>query len=338
MEADELIGLFTELEASAGIERESDVLLALPIPGYPDHRLARDAHGQPCLLIAINAVGGERPSYGVRLEHLSVEHDVTCRLIAPGGAVDQRVFTVIRCFRGDSALWDYFLRIASVFVPAIGQHPTRHTVNQSLEELVELFRALTQPARKSVQGLWAELFVIARCRDPVLLVQAWHVTPEDLFDFSAHSARLEVKSNSSRVRQHHFALAQLQPPAGVTIAIVSLFVEQSGMGTSLADLLDMVRNRLPDRPDLTLRAESVVAASLGAALPAALVQQFAEEVSYDSLAFYDAIHVPGAAMQPPSDVRDVRFLANLAHCRCLTTDELNSAPALIGAAMQYGRR
>lgn len=330
MEPTVLVALFAELEASDSIERDAGVLVALPVPGYPRHRLARDIDGQPCLLVAVDAYEpGNRPSYGVRLEHLSVEHDITCRLVGPTGNVEQRPFTVIRCLMGDTALREYFLRISSVFVPAVGQQPTRRGISISVEQFVELFRALTQPPRKSVQGLWAELFVISRCNDPALLAKAWHLTPEDRFDFSAPSARVEVKSDSSRTRQHHFALSQLQPPEGVAIVIASLFVEQSALGTSLADLLGMVRTRLEHEPGLALRVESVVAATLGSALPAALLQQFAEEASRESLAFYDGRCIPGAGMQPPADVHDISFRASLVNCSQLTSAEMHAAPPLI---------
>lgn len=334
MEPAELVSLFAELEASAAIERDADVLIALPMPGYVLHRLARDVDGQPCLLIAVDAdEAPERLPYGVRLEHLSVEHDIACRLVAPNGHVDRRSFTVIRCLMGDTALREYFLRIASVFVPAVGVHPTRRNISLSLGQFVELFRALAQPPRKSVQGLWAELFVISRCEDPALLVKAWHLKPEDRFDFSAQSARIEVKSDSSRTRQHHFSLSQLQAPDGVAVVIASVLVEQVALGTSIADLLGRIRTRVAHEPELALRAESVVAATLGAALPAALLVQFAEEVSGESLAFYDGRRVPGADIQPPPQVVEVSFRASLAHCPPLTSAEMLTAPALIRAAI-----
>ena len=94
-----------------------------------------------------------------------------------------------------------------------------------MDRLIELFRAMTTPSRKSVQGLWAELFLIAQSRQPTILVDAWHMLPEDRYDFAMDDQRIEVKSFSGSLRQHHFSLEQLQPPEGVKTLIASMLVE-----------------------------------------------------------------------------------------------------------------
>ena len=57
---------------------------------------------------------------------------------------------------------------------------------------------------------------------------------EDLYDFNEGNHRIEVKSAQGELRRHHFSLAQLLPPAGTTLAIVSVLVNRAGGGTSIA--------------------------------------------------------------------------------------------------------
>jgi hypothetical protein len=80
--------------------------------------------------------------------------------------------------------------------------------------------------RKSVQGLWAELFLMARLRDPSALVAAWHSQLGDLYDFSAGSQRIEVKSAIGRIRRHHFTLEQVLPIPRTRVLIASVLVER----------------------------------------------------------------------------------------------------------------
>lgn len=72
-----------------------------------------------------------------------------------------------------------------------------------MNQLIELFRAIAKPARKSLQGLWAELFLISRAHQPAILVNAWHTVVEDRYGFAVDNQRIEVKGFSGQIRQHY---------------------------------------------------------------------------------------------------------------------------------------
>ena len=129
---------------------------------------------------------------------------------------------MIRCASTDRALHLYFLRVADAVLATFGEQPTGREVTQAIDHLVELFHAVEQPARKSLQGLWAEVFLIARAADPAALVEAWHGVSTDRYDFMVGSQRIEVKSTAGSTREHHFSLEQLHPPEGTEVLIASL--------------------------------------------------------------------------------------------------------------------
>lgn len=111
--------------------------------------------------------------------------------------------------------------------------------------------------------MWAELFLVARAPDPVAMAETWHGEDTERYDFACGQQRLEVKASAGRVRQHHFSLEQLKPPAKTRLLIASLFVEASGGGATVADLVDRIRQPLYDVPSLLLRIDSRVAAVIG---------------------------------------------------------------------------
>src|SRR5262249_52413336 len=104
--------------------------------------------------------------------------------------------------------------------------PSRHHISTAIDRLVDLFRKIAATPRKTIAGLWAELFVIARAQDPETLLSFWHVEPDDRFDFSQGKDRIEVKAAQGRHRSHHFSLEQLRPGGGVRVVISSLLVER----------------------------------------------------------------------------------------------------------------
>lgn len=210
---------------------------ARPVPGCEAHRIGKDPGGNPCLLLYVGGGVGQAVPPPIVLSHLAVQHDVLCRISRPPQPPEESTFTLIRCLSGDAALVAKFLDVMEVVIRTVGRAPTADRVRHAVEELAELFRSLDRPPRKSVQGVWAELFLIARAEDPGRLAAAWHRIPGEAFDFSEGGDRVEVKAASGGTRQHYFALTQVHPPHGVRVLVASLFVEALSGGTPVKGLL-----------------------------------------------------------------------------------------------------
>lgn len=285
------------------------------IPGYTNYKLGKDPNGLPGLLISVPGFQETTLPSRIVLENLYVMPDVVCRIFRTDGSSDDGQFIVAHCTTEDPVIQVYFLKTINTLVHAIGINPSRHEVIRALTILIEIFRSITQPPRKSIQGLWAELFLIATSRNPAKLLDAWHVLPEDLFDFSAGNTRIEVKGTAGRVRKHHFSLEQLNPPPGTTVLVASLFVERAGAGISLTDLVGRIRDRVKNRPDLLLHMDQILSLTLGKTwLRTSSDERFDYELAKSSLAFYDASLIPRIRADLPPEISQVHFIADLSNC------------------------
>jgi hypothetical protein len=308
---------------------------AAPIDGYELHRLGKDFSGTPSLLIYVTDAPGMGWPAPIALENLTVQHDVECRIAHPNGELEQGRFTVVRCMGNDRALQGYFLRAAATIVTLLGEAPSHADVTAAIERLVELFRAMSTASRKSVQGLWAELFLIARSLRPDTLVAAWHVLPDDRYDFSGGGQRIEVKSASGRVRAHHFSLEQLLPPTGVTALIASTFVERAGAGISVLDLATEVRERISHDPDLLLHVDRIVTATLGQNWRYAQEQRFDRELAENSIAFFSPDSIPSVDPSVPPGVSDVHFRVDLTALEPVNTKEYRVQGGLFALTLRH---
>jgi hypothetical protein len=308
MSAPDLLQLFESLVMPMPAASGSD-LSAAKIPGLTTYRLAKDASGYPCLLI-------EQPSSGsqaapIRLENLQVSFGVPCTITELGGKKEQDTFTIVRCSATDPALFPHFLKIVSPIVAGLGPSPTSAAVRRAIVGLVELFQALAAPAKKMVQGIWAELLLIRLSTNPRAMAAAWHHDPTERFDFSAGPQRVEVKSSMNRQREHYFSLEQLKATGGSKIVVASVFAERVGGGVSLRKLFDDTRALLAEDPQLTTRFDSVFYKSLGSGWADAMDECFDWELAKDSLAFFNAELVPKIEGGIPASVSDVRFRSDL---------------------------
>ncbi len=293
------------------------------------HRVAKDVHGWPALLIVSSTPPEGAPR--IRLEHLDIQHGVRCRITNDQGRTEEDVFTVVRCTQPDEELTRYFLHAFDPILRSLGPAPAASAVSRAVNSLAEIFRALTQPSTKSVSGLWAELAVIRQARNPAETLAAWHVTPEDVLDFNSGTQRVEVKSASGRQRSHHFSLEQLTPPSGCRMVVVSVFVEKSGGGKSLGELIGEIRELVDARPDLQERLDRVVATTLGVALPQALEERFDFELVSESMQYFEGGEIPRVPSPLPMGISDVHFKADLAHCHAQSVQELISLGGLFAA-------
>ena len=310
------------------------VMVAVPIPNLEQHHLARDVEGTPLILISVPKSGGRLQVNSAKFEHLTVQHDVQCRVCAINGSIQEGQYTVIACVDADHILQSYFLKIMATLVTTLGAKPTQVDVTQAVQRLAELFRALSAAPRKSVQGLWAELFVIVRAPDVATLVSAWHTVPEEKYDFSQASQRIEVKSAVCGTRLHQFSLEQLHPPVGTSVLIASVFVERAGNGTSLLDLLEQMRCQVSTNMDLIAKMDDVVALTLGNSWRHAINERFDYELAQQSLKFYEASDIPSVSPSLPQDVSAVRFASDLSRTNSISITSYRNLGGLFEAILR----
>lgn len=309
----------------------------VPMPGYERHRLAMAAGGEPTLLLAVDAAPPAHVTSPTVLQHLTILYDAMCRISRPDGTIEDGSFTVVRCVSTDAALRAYFFSVAGLLVEYVGASPSRADISQAIDTLIELFRAMTLAPRKSVQGLWAELFVIAQSRNPEALIRAWHRLPTDRYDFGTGSDRVEVKSASGITRQHFFSSDQLYPPLGVRVLVASLFVDAVGIGTSLQDLIEEIQTALDQVPELLLQLHQTVQLTLGSTWQQAQTACFDRVRAERSLLFFEPCTIPRIGADLPPGVSDVRFRADLTGAEPFARANQRVAGGLWRAALKRSR-
>lgn len=171
----------------------------------------------------------------INLELISVYASRTCQLKENGKPLQKGIYTILSLKTDNIDLEQYFLDVVCILLQQLPKNPTPTQLKIEIQKLVELFSRFTRPARNTVQGLWAELFIIEQTPDPEYLLKAWHITPEDKFDFNDGRDKIEVKSTSQTRRIHNFEIEQLNPNQQSGLLIASIFTVQTGTGKNIFD-------------------------------------------------------------------------------------------------------
>jgi hypothetical protein len=291
--------------------------------GESPHRVGRTRLGYACILIEASERSRLTP-LPMRLELLTVSFDVECTLTSAGlNNNDRGHFTVLTCLSLEPAIIDYFFAACWSILARLGTNPTSQRVSSEIRHLTRLFASLKLPARKTVQGIWAELFLIDLSDQPEKLAAAWHSTSTERWDFSAGRERLEVKSAAGRLRQHHFSLEQLEPPFQADLVVCSMLLERSAGGLTLEALLESVQTKLP--ADSFDRVLAVVSDAIGIELTRNQVEGYDREFAEESIRYYRSTEIPRISRPLPTGVSNVQFIADLSMTSALGNENLTGA-------------
>jgi len=287
------------------------------IPRSRNQYVGRSAEGRPVFLVEAHTVG-RAP---IILQNLRVIFGTQCALSLAGQS-QSVIAVVVECLSDIPELQSYFLSTAGNALESLGDEVSPDELVTAVDALVSLFQKLSRPPRRHAQGLFGELFVIEQSSDAAAFVQSWHNDTMERFDFAIDDVRLEVKTTAARMRRHEFSLEQCLPPPGTSGLLVSLFVETSGGGVSVRELMERVEARIANRPELVVKLYAEVADTLGAGLREGLDERFDEQLTQGSLAIYDLAAIPAIRVELPNEISRVRFISDISGVEPIDIAEL----------------
>jgi hypothetical protein len=225
--------------------------------------------------------------------------------------VAEKDYSIIQMVSDDQDLIKYFFQVITIVLKRIPINPKVKTLKEEISKVIEIFTVPPKFSKEVVRGLWAELLVIERSSNPEYLVRAWHEEPEDRYDFNDSIDKIEVKSTSGDQRSHLFSLEQLNPNDSSNLIIASVFVNPSGIGKNIFDLMDMISPRLKDT-DCSLKLSEIVLKTIGLHLEECRNLHFDYNFASDTLTYYDSKVIPSIDKNSiPSTVSAVHFRSDM---------------------------
>lgn len=300
--------MMSDWEAFSALPRPERADCYSVSPGASHRRIAKSSEGHPALLLDF-----EHQASSVRrqLANLSYTPPAPIEFINSDGSLDVRSLAILECRSGDEDLIRYFFRVVDAVLLEQHAHVDEAHFERALDRLLLLFRALRRPPLRSIQGLWAELAVILWSSNPAVAISSWHSSPSALHDFERGDLKLEVKSAQSKLREHHFRLAQLAKIRSGETLVASVMLTESTSGASVSDLIEQIATRLAEHAESAARVATIVAETLGSEWRAVDESRFDLDDARKNLQLYEATQIPTIPQPLPPGVKDVHFVADL---------------------------
>ena len=230
-------GLFNKLTAPDS--NNKDEYKSSKIPNT-NHIIGKNFEGLPSILIKTKDQESIVSNYkGANIllrfnENCKIHEDKTSSM-----------FTILSCRSDDELTIKMFLDICETTIPQLNNEPSAEEIKKITNVIIELFREISDKKR-SIIGLWGELFLISSSSNKEKTLQAWHENPTDKYDFFDDNQALEVKCTSKTDRIHKFQHDQLLSEIKDHYIASIMVSENPNDGLSVLDLYeDIKKNKLP---------------------------------------------------------------------------------------------
>ncbi len=283
-----VFNIFQKLKEEISSKNNGFAIASLPL--VKNHKIGLSADGLPLFFIKCDHSTTVK-NLDYNLEFISVQFNRECQLLSNNKKVTKGFYTVVSLKTDSVDLQEYFLEVVYFVIKKLSSSPKLKELKIEVEKLITLFSKFSKPPQKTIQGLWAELLVIEQSKNPNYLIQAWHHTSTDKFDFNDGIDKVEVKSTSKTKRIHTFSIEQLNPNKNSNLIIASVFAVETGMGKTIFDLVKLINKKITNN-NFLFRINEVLAETLGKDFEKTFEMFFDYQLAIDSLAFYESELIP----------------------------------------------
>jgi len=316
----DLFKIFQELrDKNFGIE---DTILVQGIPDRVEHKIGVSKEGLPLFFIATKDT--KKSATDINLKLIQVAFHKNCKLISKEGDKSDGVYTIVSLKSNSEDIIKYFVNTVHYLINQLDINSSFTQIKAELNNLVNLFRSLSKPAKKTIQGLWTELLFINQSNDIEYVINCWHQGKNDRYDFNNGIDKIEIKSTSKNDRIHRFSLSQLEKIKNTEIAIGSTFTVETGKGKNANDLIESIKEKVSE-PSLMFKINNIVANTMGDELESIFDVCFDYNLALHSIRYFDIRDIPKINSETiPNEITNIKYDCNLSNVNSIDNSEVTS--------------
>ena len=163
--------VFEIFEKIRNLKFDCDGLMTVEeIPGVLEHKIGVSENGLPVFFIKTKDKTGT--ANDINLNLIKVEYQKSCELIINGGEKSVGIYSIVYLKSTSEDMIKYFINTVFYLISQLDFNPSFIQIKEELSNLINLFRGLSRPALKTIQGLWSELLIIEQGIDLPFLINS----------------------------------------------------------------------------------------------------------------------------------------------------------------------
>lgn len=293
-------GVFTELSSyKIGFNSDGKLIFLIQPEAFPEEQKYVNYNGNNLDIIL--------DFQGTVNDKQSPKEKYICLILESNNALIKETF-ISMCV----SIYQYF-----------GDNPSYSSLVDYLHSFKNLFIKFNQKPSKSEVGLFGELLIINESKNPDKLVEGWHITGKEIFDFTLNSNQLEIKTTTLNSRIHKIKHSQHKRLREMSNGFISsIMLMESDNGINVSKVAEEIRKKLDH--EATQLFNQKLASCVGDSFED-YNTDFNYKYSLDSIKFYKAIELQSLNDKDiPENIADIKYSLNLEASDEISTDDLAS--------------
>lgn len=271
-------------------------------------RVGINCFGYPIILIKTKSFSQNVQGYKGKNITLSLNHD--CTIIGDNGNQKIETLSIIICTSLNKNLHKIFFDICETVYKKLEKDPEPAEIKGLTQTIIDLFKQFPNN-KKTILGLWGELFLIHSSKDQIKSLKAWHNHPNDKYDFYDYNEAVEVKTTKLTSRIHNFSNEQLLGLIENHYLVSIMTKEVYSGGKSILDMYNELNNlNLSNDHKERLKYNLYSTAGIENDL-SALEYKFDYEYALQNIMYFKVSEVEKIT-NIPNSISDLRFKIDLA--------------------------
>lgn len=297
------------LELSKEHQGENTTIPAKALPFNKRHKMGISKEGNPLFFITCSE---RKNAANIDMELINVRFNELCQ-IKEKHKISEDTYIVVGLKTSNLDYVQYFIEVVVLVLQNMNEVPTQKQVTSEINNLIDLFSSFKRPSKKTILGLWGELFLIENSSNPTYLIESWHSSPNDKFDFNDGKCKIEVKCTSKGKRIHRFSYDQLQPIPETSEIVASIMVVPSGNGKNIFQLKDSIMSRITSL-QTQIKVNQIIADTLGSDFEKAFDYSYDYQMAQSTMRYYYANDIPRIPSESiPVEIDNVSFDCDLSN-------------------------
>ena len=218
---------------------EEKTLQVNQIDGYNNYSIGIDSNNNISFLISFSDLFSEDYKSPYNGNNLYINFNFTGK-VKVGDVLKNENFILLQLKNNDENFSKIFLNICETIILKLGANPTYVNSRDYIFSLKDLFLKFSKKPTKTEIGLWGELATIFFSNNSESLINSWHVSGKEIFDFNFEKLKIEVKSTKKSIRIHsikHTQFIKLKKIDGIYLSFLLL---ETDNGKSCIELFNLI--------------------------------------------------------------------------------------------------
>jgi len=274
----------------------------------PNFRIGINYLGYPAILINTNSYNQNIQGY--KGQNISLSFNQNCTIIGDDDHEKKENLSCIICTSLNTNLHKIFFDICETVYQRLNKNPDPENIKSLTQIIIDLFKQLPNN-KKTILGLWGELFLIHASKDPIKTLKAWHSHPRDKYDFYDNNEAVEVKSTIQTSRVHEFSNEQLLGRIEDHYVVSIMTKEVISGGKSVIDMLnELIALKLSNELEQKLKSNLYLTAGIEADVGISEIK-FDYEFALKNILYFKVSDID-KIKSVPNSISDIRYKIDLA--------------------------